>query len=645
MMHSIRFDFSPTDIRELSEQEFSKLHKELDRIAIEKSQSALLDLESSLAYLSNNLGPIVFLKYVSPLPEIREVADEVETTLQKLMVDVFTREDLFNSLKNCASFFKSKGKTESELLDEYLFNFKRNGLDLSEKDRKSFIEKKKLLVEIESQFSQNLLKENTCLEFDRSELEGLPDSFIDNLEKSDSGKYRVTLSYPHVTPFMENVVHSESRKKLSFAFNNRGGEVNKNLLERAVSLRHELAQILGYSNHAELVLSRRMAQTPKAALAFLNDLVVKLKPIGKLEREKLIGLKKQILQDESALTSYEWRFLHNQLLKTQYAVDPLKIQEYFPLNKVLNGMFDIYQTLLGVEFIKVSNPKVWHPSVDCYEVRKDGRTVSVFYMDLFPREGKYSHAAAFTIHSGFRLPDGTYHQPVSSIVSNFSSPTQNRPSLLLHNEVETLFHEFGHIMHQVLTQATYPSFSGTGVKTDFVEAPSQMLENWVWNKEILKKISGHYLRPEESLPDSLIDKMLAAKDLNQGLHYLRQLAFGLIDLDIHTASQVDSTKIYSNRMQEILGIPILEGTQPQASFGHLMGGYDAGYYSYLWAEVFAQDMFSRFEREGLLNPQTGKEYREWILEPGGEKPPLDLVKGFLKREPNSHAFLKGLGVS
>ncbi|MFM8270482.1 MAG: M3 family metallopeptidase, partial [Pseudomonadota bacterium] len=390
--------------------------------------------------------------------------------------------------------------------------------------------------------------------------------------------------------------------------------------------------------------SRRMALTPEKALSFLEDLKKKLSPIGMKERRTLLEVKKEVLKDETPLASYEWRFLHNQLLKRRYDFDPLQVQEYFPLDTVLKGMFEIFQTVLGVSFKKDAGAQVWHPSVQKFEVWKEGALVSHFYMDLFPREGKYNHAAAFTLISAYRQADGAYQIPFSSIVANFSGPTTDKPSLLQHSEVETLFHEFGHIMHQILTTASYPSFSGTGVKTDFVEAPSQMFENWVWDKEMLQKLSGHYQRPSEKLPSSLIEKMLAAKNLNQGLHNLRQLSFGFIDFDFHTHKKVDSTEVYSKRMNEILGIPILPNTLPQASFGHLMGGYDAGYYGYLWAEVFAQDMFTRFEKEGLLNPKTGEDYRKWILEPGGEKPPNDLIRGFLGREPSSDAFLKGLGL-
>jgi len=643
MISKLRFDFTPEQIENLGKQKFSQLEERLDAIGKAKSQTSVFELELTLAEFSNSLSIPLFLKYVSPLAEVRKAADLLETKVQKLMVDIFTREDLFLAVEQSEQKLREKSPVQQELIKEYLFNFKKNGLGLSRELRNTFIEKKKRLVELESEFSQNLMSEHKVLAFTKEEMAGLPDSFLESLKQTKEGKYEITLSYPHVTPFIENVISSEARKEVSFHFNNRGGAKNKVLLEEAVSLRHELAQVLGYQNHAELVLSRRMALKPETAIHFLEELAQKLKNLGEKERSALIELKKDILHDESPLTAYEWRFLHNQLLKRKYDFDPLKVQEYFPLETVLKGMFDIFQTVLGVTFKRDKSADVWHPSVQKFEVWKGNELVSHFYMDLFPREGKYNHAAAFTLISAYRQADQSYQIPFSSIVTNFSSPTAEKPSLLLHSEVETLFHEFGHIMHQVLTRAIYPSFSGTGVKTDFVEAPSQMFENWVWDKEMLGRLSGHYQRPSEKLPNELIQKMLEAKNLNQGLHNLRQISFGFFDFDLHTQGKVDSTEVYSKRMAQTLGIPVLNGTLPQASFGHLMGGYDAGYYGYLWAEVFAQDMFTRFEKEGLLNPQTGEDYRKWILEPGGEKHPSELIRGFLGREPHSDAFLKGLG--
>ena len=642
-----RFDFTPDEIKSLTQKKTEELLKELAKIAaVPQGQATLQNtleaLELCLAEFNNQLSLPIFLKYVSTDAAVREASDVCETHVQKLMVDIFAREDLFIPLSSLEQKSGSFNPVQKLLLEEYLVSFRKNGLGLPVEKRAAYIEKKKRLVDVEAEFQQNLLKENTFLEFSIEELKGLPDSYIQGLEKLPSGKYKVTLSYPHVTPFMENAESNESRKRLALAFNTRGGEKNKKLLEEALKLRQELAQTLGYPTHSHLVISRRMAQTPQAVSDFLQDLLKKLAPLGKRDRENLLALKSEITgKKETTLEPYEWRYLHNRLQKEKYEVDQTIVQKYFPLDVVLKGLFEVYQTLLGVKFTEEPGQPVWHSSVRRFRIDRDGKLVSRFFMDLFPREGKYTHAAAFTLISAYRLPNGEYQKPVSSIVANF---TPGNPSLLTHSEVETLFHEFGHIMHQVLTQAAYPSFSGTGVKMDFVEAPSQMLENWTWKKDILKKISSHFEKPGETLPDALIDKMIASKNLNSGLHYLRQLAFATIDLELHSGKPCDSTELYARRMKEILGIPIQEGSMPQASFGHLMGGYDSGYYSYLWSEVFAKDMFTRFEKEGLLNPTTGADYVKWILEPGGEKPPMDLISGFLGRKPNSDAFLKSLGI-
>ncbi len=461
MITKLTFDLSPPQIKSLALDSTTKLKAQLAAIGALKSTSSAVDLDLALAEFSNSLGVAIFLKYVSPDPLVRQAADEVEMEVQKLLVDIFTRADLFEAVRNSEAFLSQKDPIEAELIKDYLFNFRKNGLDLSAPEREAFINKKKRLVELEAEFSKNLMEENTRLAFLKEDLKGLPDSFIQSLPVVDYEKVEISLSYPHVTPFMENVWNKEARKKVSFFFNNRGGEKNKNLMEEALRIRHELAQMLGYKNHAELVLSKRMAASPDKALLFLQDLKNKFSVFGEKERKALSNLKQTLLKDSSPLQIYEWRFLHNQMLKANYDFDPLKVQEYFPLETVLSGMFEIYQTLLGVQFRKDASASVWHSTVQKFEVWNQGHLISHFYMDLFPREGKYNHAAAFTLISAFQMKDSKYQIPFSSIVANFSPPTNERPSLLLHTEVETLFHEFGHIMHQILTQAKYPSFSGT----------------------------------------------------------------------------------------------------------------------------------------------------------------------------------------
>lgn len=648
----MKFNYNPEKIRSVCDGEIATLKATLDKVGKLKPAdctflNTALEIEKATSHFGNKVNSILFLKYVSPSAEVREAADTCENLVQQLFVDIFTREDLFSALKSSEEKKEPLSTQEAKLLEEYLISFKRNGLELTASDRKIFIDKKKRLVAIESEFANRLVNEEGCLEVTLEQLKGLPQSFIESLEKTSSGKFKLTMSYPHYYPFMQNAQNAEARKEFEFRFNNRGGEANRLLLEEAILLRSELAQLLGYSTHSDFVLERRMAKTAKQARTFLDNLIQKLLPKAKIELAEMLKEKekeKDLGSSQSRINAWDWRYYENVLRKTKYDIDPQIIKEYFPIEVVLQGMFEIYQELLGIKFTEESSAEVWHPSVKKYRIEREKEVVAHFYMDLFPRAGKYGHAAAFTLVSGFKKEDGHYELPVSSIVANFNPPTPENPSLLPHSDVETLFHEFGHIMHQTLTKAKYATFSGTNVKTDFVEAPSQMLENWVWKKEPLQKLSGHYKNKNKKLPDEIIEKMIQAKRLNVGLQTLRQLAFASIDLDYHSKSKVNTTEVYASRMKEVMLIPIQEGTMPQASFGHLMGGYDSGYYGYMWSKVFAQDMFTRFESEGLLNSKTGKEYVDWILKSGGEKEPIELITGFLKREPSNESFLKSIGL-
>jgi thimet oligopeptidase len=646
----MKFDYTPENIISVCHNEISLLKNTLDKVGKLTTedcifQNTVLEIEKATSFFGNKLNPILFLKYVSPSIEVREAADTCENLVQQLFVDIYTREDLFLALKSCEKTKETLAVQEAKLLDEYLISFKRNGLELTASDRKFFIDKKKRLVAIESEFANRLVNEEASFEVSLEQLAGLPQSFIDSLEKTPSGKFKLTMSYPHYYPFMQNAQNAEARKEFEFRFNNRGGDANRLLLEEAISLRSELAQLLGYATHSDFVLERRMAKGTKQARSFLDNLIQKLLPKAEIElAEMLKEKKKELGSSQTSINAWDWRYYENILRKTKYNIDPQIIKEYFPIQVVLHGMFEIYQDLLGLKFVEEPSAEVWHPSVKKYRIEREKEIVAYFYMDLFPRAGKYGHAAAFTLVSGFKREDDSYELPVSSIVANFNPPTPENPSLLPHSDVETLFHEFGHIMHQTLTKAKYATFSGTNVKTDFVEAPSQMLENWVWKKDPLQKLSGHYQNNNKKLPDEIIEKMIQAKRLNVGLQTLRQLAFASIDLDYHSKSKVNTTEVYAARMKDVMLIPIQEGTMPQASFGHLMGGYDSGYYGYMWSKVFAQDMFTRFETEGLLNSKTGKEYVDWILKLGGEKEPIELITGFLKREPSNESFLKSIGL-
>ncbi len=645
---ALRWDYSPTDVSSFCSAEQAKLKKRLDAVAAIGPASSnfantVAEVEDSTTEFGNLINPVTFLKYVSPNEAVRAAADTCETEVSQFYVELYTREDLYRAIKNASEKNESLDAASDQLVKEYLVGFKRNGLELSTEGRKTYLEKKKALVKLEADFSTNLNEYKDELVLSLAELDGMPEAYLKGLKRTDDGKYRVDLSYPSYYPFMENAKNVDARKRLEFKFNRRGGEKNRDLLRAAIKLRQELATLLGYKNHAEFVLERQMAKKPETVDGFLKPLIGKLQAKGQQDLADMLAFKKRDDAAASSIDAWDWRYYANQVKKEKYQFDGEKVREYFPMDVVLKGMFEIYQTMLGVQFVAVDAPK-WNSDVQLFKVMDGARTVAYFFMDLYPREGKYGHAAAFTLVNGYLQANGKYRAPVASIVANMNPPSEGNPSLLEHSEVETLFHEFGHIMHQTLTTARYSTFSGTNVNRDFVEAPSQMLENWVWEPSALAKLSGHYLDKSKPLPEELIQKMVAAKLHNSGILYLRQASFATLDMEYHTQAPADSTEVYARAMKDVMMIPIQEGTYPEASFGHLMGGYDAGYYGYLWSEVYAADMYSRFAKDGLLNAKTGADYRNMILAPGGTRSAFSLITDFLGREPNQDAFLKSLGL-
>jgi Zn-dependent oligopeptidase len=386
-----------------------------------------------------------------------------------------------------------------------------------------------------------------------------------------------------------------------------------------------------------------MAKEPGNVEAFYRDLHA---PLAEAARADIARMSRLLAADtgDETLQGYDWRYYDTVLRKTEYGVDPSEVAAYFPLHQVLDGMFALTGEVFGLVYRAVEAP-TWHPDVLVYAVvdAGGGETIAHFYMDLFPREGKFSHAAAFPLVPGRRLPDGSYQQPVSAIVANFTKPTAERPSLLQHQEVETLFHEFGHILHQTLTRAELTRFAGTSTETDFVEAPSQIMEHWVWKAEVLGRFARHH-ESGEPIPQDLVDRLVAAKRLNIAVATLRQMQFGVLDMRLHGPGEDKDLDAILRESTEVALLPFHEGTFYPASFGHLLGGYDAGYYGYLWSEVYGDDMFSRFEDEGITSPEVGMRYRRTILERGGTRDGMDLLRDFLGREPNNQAFLHNLGI-
>lgn len=609
-------------------------------------ENTLLAYEEALDTYGDALGQAGFLAYVSTDEKLRNAALEQAQIISAYMVEVATRRDIYKAFKELESLKPNLPKIEAKMLKDTMIGFKKSGLALDDEKLEQFKEIAKQKSVNSINFSKNIRDYKDYLDVTEEEMEGLPEDFKNKLEKVD-GKYRVTLDYPDYGPFMLNAVKDEPRKILEYKYSRRGGKENVKIFEDNLMLRYKSARLLGYKNHAENRLDVRMAKNVKTVNNFLKDLEKKLKPLAKKEQKEFLKLKEERTGVKSkVLQPWESGYWINLHKKLNYNIDPEIIKEYFQTDIVIKNMFEIFGNLFGVEFKEVKIP-VWHESVKSYAVTDEEtkKVLGYIYMDLFPRDGKYKHAACFDLVEGKLLKDGTYQKPFTAIVANLNPPSKNTPSLLKHGEVETLFHEFGHVLHNVLTEAKYSSISGTAVSQDFVEVPSQILENWAWEPTVLKRISKHY-KTGKSLDDETINKMLAAKNHAAANFYIRQNFLAQIDMKYHTLTKpADTTAMWEKYAAKIKLTPMTKDTYPQASFDHLMGGYDAGYYGYLWAEVIAQDFFSEFQKHGLFNKEIGKKFRKEILAVGGSYDEEELVQNFLGRKISNEPFLKHIGLA
>ena len=610
--------------------------------------NTFIALEGAVDHIMQVEGTHGFMAYVAEDDALRETARDWEQRLGKYAVDLGFREDLYGAIRRYASSADAAALTgeEKRLLDRTMLDYKRNGFELQPDSRTRVRELMNRLVELGTDFRKAIDTWDDGILATREELAGMPDRWIDALktvEEDGAVRYRVTLAYPEIQPFMDNAENGVLRRELFIKNQNKGGEGNVKVLEEAIRVRQEIAALLGYDSWAAYIVEKRMAKERANVDAFLRDLEAKVRVKAAADVERLSAAK-QAHVGESTIEIWDWWFYTNRLLKTDFAVDDFAVAEYFPLEAALDGLFMVTQELLGIRYEPAPDAPRWHDDVQAFDIYDaDGsEPFARFYMDLYPRPNKFNHAAAFTLRGGRRLPDGAYQHPISCIVANFTKPTAEAPSLMRHTEVVTFFHEFGHILHQTLTRARYLEFSGSSTERDFVEAPSQMLEHWVWDRDVLRRFSRHH-KTGAPLPDDLLDAMVRAKNLSSGIATLRQMFFARLDFTFHSPGFDGDTMKTLRELYPITGFPYIEGTHFHSGFGHLFG-YDAGYYGYLWSRVFGDDMWTRFERAGVLDRATGLDYRQKILERGGSVDGDQLVRDFLGREPNNDAFLRELGL-
>jgi Zn-dependent oligopeptidase len=481
----------------------------------------------------------------------------------------------------------------------------------------------------------------------------MPDTWLDAIEPGDRpGTVRVTTAYPHVFPLLESATSRRWRAAVQTMALSRAAEVNTPLVVEQMAVRRRMAELFGEPSWAHHRLHPRMATSPETVAAFYADLVPRLTVPGERERAGLqalldADLAAGLADGEPELGDHDWRFYDGRQRQSLHGVDPWLVAEHFPLEAALTGLLDLTGEMFGVRYEPVE-ASVWHPDVRTLRVvdTGSGEHIATVHLDLFPREGKFSHAAAFEVVNGRLLPDGRYRRPVTAIVANMTPPTADGPSLLTHDEVVTLFHEWGHVLHMSLTEARYVQHAGARTEWDFVEAPSQILEHWAWDPTVLSRFARHH-RTGDPLPPELLDGMVAGRNLNQALKALRQVALGLIDQGLHGPHQPFDGEELLDEADRVALVRRRPGTFFIAQFGHTMGGYDAAYYGYLWSEVYGDDMYSVFAHEGVTNPEVGRRYRDAILAKGGSAAGTTLLRGFLGRDPRPDAFLarKGLTAS
>jgi Zn-dependent oligopeptidase len=618
------------------------------KVTFQNTIIALDDLGSQLGAADNRLS---LIKETSTDAALREAATDAIKTLEEWMVGLDYREDVYQTLKAYAATNPQLKGEDAKLFTETMRDYRRAGLELPKAQRDEVEQLRKKLSGLSTDFESNITKAQKPMKFTKAELEGVPEDFLGQIKTGEDEYTAMANITWHYITILDNAKREETRKQFLIAQSNLAREENIPLLEKILGLRDDIAHKLGYKTYADYVTEVKMVKTAQTAIDFEEKLKTGLQPKFDREQEEFRQLKIKETGDTNAtINVWDWRYFANQLKKEKYNVDAEQLRVYFPYQHVLDGMFAIYQRIFGLKFERLDAPYKWIGDLQLYAVSdaKTGEPLGLFYLDMFPREGKYHHFAQFGIIEGKLLPDGKYQRPVCALICNFPSPTKDHPSLMSHDDVETIFHEFGHAMHTILTRAKYSRFSGTSVPRDFVEAPSQMLENWVWDKKVLDSFAADYRDPSKKIPADVLAKLKEARLAIEGTRYRRQLSFGLMDLALHTQihdTNASETLPLSNKELSEVFLPVAPDTAFIAYFGHIIG-YGAGYYGYAWADAIAADMATVFEKapDGYFDTQAGMRLRKEVYEVGDSRDVNISIEKFLGRERSLQPFLKKIGI-
>lgn len=592
--------------------------------------------------------------------EIQKIAQEVSPLLSEFGNDITLNEDLFKRIK---AIYQQKEALnlsieQNTLLDKRYKSFSRNGANLSEDKKKRLREIDAESSKLKLKFGENILAETNKYQkhiTNETDLDGLPEGAKEaaaQLAKSKGNEsgWMLTLDYPSYIPFMKYAKNRALRKELSMAFGSKsfkGDELdNQEIVLKIANLRHERANLLGYRTHANFVLEERMAETPEKVHSFLNELLEKAKPAAEREFKQLEDFAKE-LEGIDKLQKWDGSYYSEKLKQKLFSLDDEQLKPYFKLENVIAGVFEVAEKLFGLQIEEVLDIDKYHEEVKTYRVYDvNNNFVSVFYADFHPRAGKRGGAWMTSFKSQWKK-DGENVRPHISNVCNFTPSTETKPSLLTFNEVTTLFHEFGHGLHGMLANTTYPSLSGTSVYWDFVELPSQVMENWCYEKEALELFAKHY-ETGEVIPMELVQKIKESATFQEGMATMRQLSFGLLDMSWHGADPTDITDVKAHETKAFAGTNLYPDTAEtcmSTAFAHIFqGGYSSGYYSYKWAEVLDADAFAYFKEKGIFNKEVATKFKDNVLSKGGTENPMILYKRFRGAEPKVEALLERAGL-
>ncbi len=653
------FETSPSQIKTSVRSMMEEADRAYDKVAAQSGESVtfestLVALERASAEIGKTASRVSVISETSTDKDMRDTAVEMLKELEKWSVDLTYREDIYAVVKALEKKLGAKPALKGEdlrLFQESLKDYRRLGMELPSEKKEEIKALKKELADYGNDFSKNISDDHGPIMYALAEVDGVPEDFLKQAKQPD-GQFKVNAGIDWEYFSIVNNAKKEESRKRAFVARLQRAKMNNDLLKKIIERKRKIALLLGYPTWADYVLEEKMAKKPKNVLSFLSDIRNGLesgfqKMIAEFKKRKV-----KDTGDKNAVI-YDWdaRYYVNQTQKEKYQVDEEALRVFFPLERVLDGAFNIYQNIFGLTFTELKPPYVWDPSVRLFAVtdRESGKVMGAFYLDLFPREGKYTHFAEMSLFQGYVRSDGRYQRPVVALVCNFPPATADKPSLLTHDHVETFFHEFGHGMHAILTDATYGSFSGTSVPRDFVEAPSQMLENWVWDKDVLDYFAADYRDPKKKLPKDTLVRMIKARDADKVRWARSQVAYAMLDMALHGLTEkapIPDPQVVSRQELTKNYFPVPSETNFAASFGHLLG-YDAGYYGYLWAKAISEDLASVFRKspKRFLDPAIGMRLRREIFAPGESREVDTSIERFLGRKRSLQPFFQSFGIN